>query len=152
MCTYGPSKTCTFRDSYKELSDFDTLLQVQIMNNAEYYKITPFQHSPGIYYDSIQELKFYDTTWKLVTYIHISYVAERIELIDSLSSKTNSFCNMNGSSNQLIFCDATEQILQQLVTEIKVEVQNLKDLINHNRVKRGWLNSVHTLFKHFPEH
>ena len=103
-----------------------------------------FEYSPGIYYDFVQHLKFYDNTWKIITYLDIGNIEQKIGVIENIYLNTKPHCyKKDGYKIDKLLCHSHMQIIENQIPKLKAKDNNLKDLVGHHkRTKRGWFNIV----------
>ena len=102
---------------------------------GENFKKTEFEQSPGLYYDFVSNLKFYDSTWKIVTYLDISHIESKLRLIGNTYDKTATYCNENTVYRDLMLCNSSMTVLEHMIPEMRVKEGYLKNLIGHTRIK-----------------
>lgn len=114
---------------------------------ADDYKVINFGNSPGIYYDNLGTITFFDTNWKLVTYLDLTVINEKLNLIHNSFSKTKQLCIENKSFLKTRYCNTSLPILSTTISSLETRENELKNLLGHKRVKRGWFNAIGTVFK-----
>ena len=108
------------------------------------FKKTPFEHSPGLYFEDRGKASFTNDDWKIVTYINLQgYWQEQLDL-KSLLNKLNSICPLATSNNfNQLYCEVTmEQLHHQF--DVITSKNQLIDNSRQGRNKRGLINIIGT--------
>ncbi|XP_072375875.1 uncharacterized protein [Diabrotica undecimpunctata] len=114
--------------------------------NNQLIDIKEIEPSPGIYYDHVAHVNFYESSWKLVTYLNLDSFKNKLKLIDSNLRKTKEIC-MHNSLNSLSLCNTSLLVIEQLAPAIHEKDKVLQDLAHTTRVKRGIIDGIGTVFK-----
>lgn len=114
-------------------------------SSSQYYNNVEIPQSSGIYYEQLETVQFYETSWNIVTYLELSTFEEKLNYLDSIYSKTKQLCQ-HKFLNEISFCN-NNKILDQLIPSIYKHEKTLKTLIGNHRQKRALLNIVGSLFR-----
>lgn len=114
-------------------------------SSSQYYNNVEIPQSSGIYYEQLETVQFYETSWDIVTYLELSTFEEKLTYLDNIYSKTKQLCQ-HKFLNEISFCN-NHKILDQLIPSIYNQEKTLKTLIGNHRQKRALLNIVGSLFK-----
>lgn len=114
-------------------------------SSSQYYNNVEIPQSSGIYYEQLETVRFYETSWEIVTYLELSTFEEKLSYLNNIYSKTKQLCQ-HKSLNEISFCN-NHEILDQLIPSIYKQEKTLKTLIGNHRQKRALLNIVGSLFK-----
>ena len=74
-------------------------------------------------------------------------MTDKIKLIENVFEKTKLLCTTNEMFRDLLLCNNTIGILEKTIPELRMEEENLKDMIGHERTKRGLFNIVGSVIK-----
>ena len=111
-------------------------------------KLSP---SPGIYFEEVGKLNYYDTTWKVVNYINISVYEQTIAYLERSLQQTKVFCVINPVLFSYQRCNTTLKLVERRLYNTKMKETSIKDLLGHTeqvqRNRRGWFNGIGTMFK-----
>lgn len=114
-------------------------------SNSTYIN-TPITRTSGIYYEQLQQVKFSENSWELVTYLDLSSFETNFKFLNSTFKKLKTICR-NELSN-LPNCKPNLNLLNQLIPNINEKEQTLKTLfMSYKREKRALLNIVGSTFK-----
>lgn len=108
------------------------------------FSLNDLSSASGIFYEKLGEIHYYDQTWKLITYLNISYLSYRQKLINRYDEKIDKICKSSGNS---IACNKMLPILSDRILVLHSAYENLLNLVGHKksekaRVKRGILNII----------
>lgn len=111
-------------------------------------KLSP---SPGIYFEEIGRLNYYDTTWDIVNYINISVYEQTIAYLEKSLQQTKVFCMINSVLVNYQRCNTSLKLVERRLYNAKIKETSIKDLLGHTeevqRNRRGWFNGIGTMFK-----
>lgn len=110
------------------------------------WNVTSISPSPGIYFEKIRNLKFYESYWKLVMHLDLSTIDLKLNLIHNNLEVTKNLC---GSEEYLTFsvCNTSLKILDIKIPSLVLKHDSLKELVGHSRPKRGLFDGIGTAFK-----
>ena len=77
----------------------------------------------------------------------LNHITDKIKLIENVFEKTKLLCSTNEMFRDLLLCNNTIGILERTIPELRMEEENLKDMIGHERTKRGLFNIVGSVIK-----
>ena len=112
------------------------------------YSIQSFNKSPGIYFEYLRDLQFYNDDQHVITYINLDSQDKKYNFIFNFFKMTEDLCKSISEK----FGDNTTRVQQSSLSQLKrdisdlnIEKEKLHELLGHssiNRVKRGWFNIV----------
>ncbi|XP_063891670.1 uncharacterized protein LOC135117135, partial [Helicoverpa armigera] len=112
--------------------------------------VTPITTSPGLYFDKINNLKFTNDNWNVITYLDISRIHSHFTIVESLFSRVNTYCKDFSSSKIQQDClNALSALQNQHDNNVK-KYSSVSYLVNSNkRYKRGLIDAGGSLLKTF---
>lgn len=102
-------------------------------------KITPIVHSPGIYFEPVTSINFYNDYWKVVTHIELISLHPYLDNIETLLQKSEKLCNKIQLSD-LIQCKEAFSPIDVLVQSNLIKLQSLSHITlskSQSKVKRS---------------
>lgn len=112
------------------------------------FDTTQLERSSGIYYEQIGTAKFYTTHWKLLTYLNISALEQKLYMFQSIIRQTNQLCH-DPELKKYSACTTSLNLLSKLQPSIEEQDSAFKDLVGHTRTRRGLFDAVGKIFKMF---
>lgn len=102
----------------------------------------------GIYFEHVGKVNHFDSEWNLMTYLDISDIHKKINLIDITFVETNQVCE-HDKFNDLSLCQTSLIILEQIIPQLHNQANVLKELTDENqrRVKRSYIDGVGNMLK-----
>lgn len=104
--------------------------------------ITPIVNSPGLYFDSIGILKYYNDYWNIITYSDLSYIKPHIENVKSSLNVVRSTCQKYPSYQMSLECSNILSPLQNLFNTVNDNYMSLHHLtspdFNHREKRSAW--------------
>lgn len=113
---------------------------------SELYQIQNLEKSSGLFFEKIGTSKFFNSNWKLISYLNISALEDKLEIFKSILKQTSELCH-NPSISTSTSCTTSLGILQRFLPSIEEQDTSFKDLVGHMRHKRGIINGIGTAFK-----
>uniref|UniRef100_A0A0A9X9P2 Envelope fusion protein n=2 Tax=Lygus hesperus TaxID=30085 RepID=A0A0A9X9P2_LYGHE len=117
---------------------------------AEPYSITRLDHSPGIFFERIGRMKFFNDEYNLITFISLNNLDREFEMVSRYLNYTQSICAEKHSSSEksitFSLCANELNVIEKQVNTISVEKDDLFSLLAH-RSKRGLINGIGTGIK-----
>lgn len=111
------------------------------------YVNKPITHPAGIYYEQVKNVKIVGQHWKLISYLNIKPIHDKLEFIESVYLNTKQLCINEPVYNDLFLCNTPLNLLKITIPYLFQTEQSLRDLMGHTRTKRGLLNIIGTVFK-----
>ena len=108
---------------------------ISVTNGNNNEMIQSFPSSPGIYYEKIGILNFYETNWNIVSYVNISELEDKNLKIGNLLKTTSEICKHEMYS---VFsnCNVSINIMKSLREKLIEKEGSLKNLVGKSRNKR----------------
>lgn len=105
------------------------------------YAVNDLSTTSGLYFEKVSEIHFYEQEWTLVTYLNVTFLKYRQQMIDNYNNKIGKICN---SQEESFKCNRILKIIQQRIPSIRISFNNLMHLMGHHdtRSKRGLLNVI----------
>lgn len=114
--------------------------------SPEPYVVNKYTHSPGIHYENIGNVNFYNDEWNLVTYIDVKHFDQRYEQIEIFNTITVKLCkNPLVSDYRWTACNQFVTTVEQNLRQIKSDKDLVRQLLGtevNNRPKRGLINFI----------
>lgn len=127
------------------------LISLIASTQASIYNLTSTGKA-GIYFEHLGKVNHFDSEWRLITYLDISNIHKKINLVDNIFTQTKLICS-NDKFNILSMCHTSLVALEQIIPQLINQHYILKDLIGHKlRTKRSYIDGIGSLFKLFLEH
>ncbi|KAL0893196.1 hypothetical protein ABMA27_014810 [Loxostege sticticalis] len=102
--------------------------------------ITPIAHSPGIYYDPITNIYFYNDYWKIITHIDIVSIEPHLNNIENSIRKVLDIC-IKSELNDFIQCKDIVSPIEILLQANYIKLNSLSHIIStdssNSRFKRS---------------
>lgn len=101
--------------------------------------ITPISHSPGIYFEPIYNIRFYNDHWNVVTHINIISLEPYLNNSESLLRKIHNLCEKL-QEQDIIQCKDFSSPIEILIQSNLIKSQSLSHLIvnkSPTKVKRS---------------
>lgn len=118
-------------------------------SSLDAYNITKIEKG-GIYFEHLGKINHYDSEWTLISYLDISVIHRKIDVIDKTYSKTKEICFHKKISNYSL-CDTSFVVLNQIIPQLYNQENVLKELTgrinNVHRVKRSYIDGIGKMFK-----
>lgn len=117
------------------------------VTHATHFIVNNFSHSPGIYYDKVNNVKFTNSNWKLVTYLDVDTFDEKIDFVDSAYAKSQKSCYDLAALEKTTLCESSLNLISIAINSLKSRQSELKHLLGYHVQKRGLFNAIGTIFK-----
>lgn len=113
------------------------------------YSNTPITKPSGIYFEHINNVKFFESHWNLVSYIPLNPFSKKLEFIESIFKRTIVICEIGKHRLDLKLCSSSFTLLNQMLISLTNNQKTLKDLIGqeNRRQKRALLNIIGSVMK-----
>lgn len=115
------------------------------MTADRYFNNTPLITSPGLFYDHVSKVNYYDNAWKLVVHVDLNSIESKLNFIDNTKSKTKVLCS-HQNLETFNLCDTSLKILETLIPSLHIRFQSLTHLIGNQRIKRGFVDGLGSMF------
>lgn len=90
--------------------------------------------------------QFLDSSWRLVTYVNLNDVRDKMVFIENNVRKTDELC-LSIKTKQIYFCDTSLNVAKQLLPQLRTRYQTIQDLSSKPRSRRGLFNGFGVVFK-----
>lgn len=117
------------------------------------FKMEKFKQSPGLYYEHRGEAQLYNVEWKLVTYVNLSDIDRKFDIIKKYVGLTVQFCDAHADAKWInkTTCKAS---VRNIETKL-LDIAETKSLIEQStrreehplRLKRGVFNFIGSISK-----
>jgi hypothetical protein len=107
--------------------------------SEENYYSSKFEQSPGINFENVGNVKFYNSEWQLITYVDIENLQERLKVVEAIHKKTVAFVY----KNKKMYKPFAE--IGQALAQIADRVSEIFNFVGHtklNRRKRAWFDII----------
>lgn len=94
-------------------------------------RITPIVHSPGIYFEPITSIHFYNDYWKVITHIDLISLEPYLDNVEILLHRTQNLCDKI-QSQDLIQCKDVSSPIEVLIQSNLIKLQSLSHIITNN--------------------
>lgn len=94
----------------------------------------------GIYYESLEKIKVYSTSFNLLTHVNISSYHVKFEELNFMLKNTNDLCKIN-KHNISIICKNYNLTLKLAINELNKRYTTLMSL-QKSRARRGLINAI----------
>lgn len=116
---------------------------------ANSFNLTPIYNSSGIYFHTINNLRIYNSHWRLLTYINITNYNEKYNKIGNMIKDFEESCDMSKSleiNSLQQLCSQYNHQAYNFLLEISSNKEHVMRIIdrpkNNYRTKRGLINIV----------
>ncbi|XP_052740626.1 uncharacterized protein LOC128198569 [Bicyclus anynana] len=100
--------------------------------------ITPIVDSPGLYFDNLGILKYYNNFWNIITFTDLSYIKPHVENIKNVIYTVKETCHSYKSAKIQSDCSNTLSPLETLLKNVENNYQSLSHLTQEKgRSKRS---------------
>jgi Baculovirus F protein len=112
----------------------------------EDFEVTRYKFSPGIHFEQLGQVKFFNTEFQLITYVKLDNLWDKFDTIQNLHKQTSRICQ-----NKVVMdvdalkklCTNFETVMSEVVPTVQGQVIELKELLGHdNRKKRAWFDII----------
>jgi hypothetical protein len=103
--------------------------------------------NPGIHFEHLGELRFFNNKWKLVTFVELENISNKLLSLKNYRKYTTDLCNNENAQYHYYICQLFLKSSKYTFEKIEKELEVLHELIGHShlsesRQKRGWFNIV----------
>ncbi|KAL3286664.1 hypothetical protein HHI36_001163 [Cryptolaemus montrouzieri] len=82
----------------------------------------------------------------MITFLDLSDVDQKLNLIDNIFFETRNLCFKHDNPS-LPYCSSSIKILNQVIFQLNSKEETLKQLLNKRRIKRGLFDGIGVVFK-----